>query len=78
MNAGDLIQVSKNYDFVTSYVEDVEVYTIHPSMDIHDMSEIMEVKLNSIGILTEVYAASSGTTVWAKVLFPEVHGWIDL
>jgi hypothetical protein len=81
MQPGDLVQVARNYEFVNISVEDVEVYTVHPSMDIHGMHEISEVKIGEVGLVTEIYKSSSRSkdfqTAWIRVLFPKVHGWID-
>ena len=84
MQPGDLVQVARNYEFVNIYVEDVEVYTVHPSMDIHGMHEISEVKIGEVGLVTEIYKSPKSTAnskdfqiAWIKVLFAKVHGWID-
>jgi hypothetical protein len=78
---GDLVQVTRNYEFVNIRIEDVEVYTVHPSMDVHGMHEISEVKIGTVGLVTEFYKTSSRSKefqiIWIKVLFPAVHGWID-
>ena len=77
MRLGDLVVVARKYDFVNSYVQDVEVYTVHPTSTLHSMQDVTEIKAGETGVVLEVYKAPSGKVVWVRALFSRAHGWID-